>query len=231
MRDNLRAIFETLTLAGKDGKNPRSGPHSDMETTAPLRAALPGIFKRFKVKTFVDAGCGDWFWMQHVSLKGVKYIGCDISKDLLDEVSKKFSKTGVRFMHLDITSDPLPDSDMLMCRDCLVHLKLWLKWKFFENFAASKTKYLLMTFHTVQENVPVRVNSGFKPFNPMIAPFNFPAPLEIIPETSATPDDSGLRAEAANDHRSLGVWSHAQIVEVLAQRQAALDDASPTSDA
>jgi SAM-dependent methyltransferase len=231
MRDNLRAVFETKTWAGKEGKDPRSGPGSDLESTARLRAALPGVFKRFKVKTFVDAPCGDWFWMQHVNLKGIKYIGGDISKDLLDDVAKEFTKPGVRFMHLDITSDPLPDSDMLMCRDCLFHLKFWLKWKFFENFAASKTKYLMMTMHHVPENQMVMANGGFRRFNPMMAPFNFPAPLEIITETADTLSDDILRAETVNDHRSLGIWSHAQVVEVLAKRQTDAGDASPTSDA
>ncbi|MCX8509667.1 MAG: hypothetical protein ORN49_12460, partial [Rhodobacteraceae bacterium] len=81
MRDNLRSVFEKKSWAGINDA-PRSGPGSDMAATARLRAALPGVFQRYGVKTFFDAPCGDWFWMQHVDLSALSYIGADISGEL-----------------------------------------------------------------------------------------------------------------------------------------------------
>lgn len=181
-----------------------------MAATERLRAALPGLFGRYRVKTLIDAPCGDWFWMQAVDLTGITYIGGDISAGLIADNQARFAGPGVEFRHLDITSDPLPAGDLFLCRDCLFHLKFWLRWKFFENFVASANRNLLLTMHHVTENQLVLANGGFKRFNPTAAPFNLPAPLEIIRET---PDDT-----PKGEHRSLGLWSREQVAEALARR-------------
>ncbi|MCX8508081.1 MAG: hypothetical protein ORN49_04245, partial [Rhodobacteraceae bacterium] len=118
------------------------------------------------------------------------------------------------FRHLDITTDPLPYSDMMMCRDCLFHLKNWLRWKVLENFATSNSRYLMLTMHHVGMNTPVKVNGGFQRFNPTMAPFHLPTPLELINETA-----DGLADMTKGDHRSLGIWSHEQVAEALANRE------------
>jgi SAM-dependent methyltransferase len=207
MREKLRAYFENRSWAGGRGKSPRSGPGSSLESTAALRAALPRIFAQYSVKTFFDAPCGDWFWMQTVDLSGIDYIGADISKGLVDQNTASFGKDGVRFLHLDITSDPLPPSDLLLCRDCLFHLKFWLRWQFFENFANSQSRYLMLTMHHVAENQRLNGNGGFKPFNPMAEPFNLPEPLEQIAE------------QAGPEPRSLAIWTREQVAEAVANRR------------
>jgi hypothetical protein len=211
MRDNLRSVFETKSWAAI-GDAPRSGPGSDMAATARLRAALPGVFERYGVKTLFDAPCGDWFWMQHVDLSGITYIGADISGELIAENQSRFTAPNLGFRHLDITSDPLPQSDLMLCRDCLFHLKFWLRWKVLENFVASGSRYLMLTMHHVAVNNPVKVNGGFQRFNPMMAPFNFTAPIETIHETA------DQFASANHDHRSLGIWSRDQVVDALSRR-------------
>ena len=208
MREHLRASFENKTWANKRSKAPRSGPGSDMKSTAALRAALPRVFKDYDVRRFIDAPCGDWFWMQTVDLTGIDYIGADISKSLIDENAARFTRDGVRFLHLDITSDPLPAGDMLMCRDCLFHLKFWLRWRFFESFARSDIRHLMLTMHHIPQNEKARGNGSFTPFNPTIEPFNLPQPLELIDEDTDGPP------------RSLGIWTRQQIAETVARRSA-----------
>lgn len=218
MREDLRSSFETKDWSLGTDKS-KSGPGSDMDYTARLRAALPGVLERYQVKRFVDAPCGDWFWMQHVDLGGIDYIGGDISQSLVEENARRFGNSGARFIHLDITSDPLPECDLLMCRDCLFHLKFWLRWRFLENFAASKIPYLMTTMHHVDRNPRLKRNGAFARFNPMVAPFNFPAPLELITETTDTPVTTLIsKGEDVSQHRSLGIWSHDQISAVLAAR-------------
>ncbi len=222
MRDNLRSVFETKSWAAIGGA-PRSGPGSDMAATARLRAALPDVFERYGVKTMFDAPCGDWFWMQHVDLTGITYIGADISGELVAENQSRFTAPNLRFRHLDITSDPLPQSDLMLCRDCLFHLKFWLRWKVLENFVASGSRFLMLTMHHVAVNNPVKVNGGFQRFNPMMAPFNFTAPIEMIHETADQPDG------ANHDHRSLGIWSRDQVVDALSRRITLAEETATTS--
>lgn len=213
MRENLRATFENKTWASKRKNAPRSGPGSNMQSTAALRAALPRVFKEYAVHRFLDAPCGDWFWMQTVDLSGIDYIGADISLGLIEQNTASFGRDGVRFQHLDITSDPLPPSDMLLCRDCLFHLKFWLRWRFFENFVRSDIRYLMLTMHHVTQNQRVHGNGGFRPFNPTLEPFNLPQPLELIAE------------DAEGEPRSLGIWTHDQVAEAVANHS---DDGADT---
>lgn len=227
MREELRVAFEKKTWEGPNKERPRSGGGSSMQMTARLRANFPRIFEKYGVKTFLDAPCGDWFWMQHVDLSGISYIGGDISDEVVAANQARFSRPGARFLHLDITSDPLPAADLMMCRDCLMHLKTSMKWSFLQNFAVSNIPYLLTTVHHVLLNRVVKENGNFRRFNPMIAPFFFGPPLEMIPETADTLDADILEnREAAPDHRSVAIWSREQVLAVLASRGARKGEAS-----
>ncbi|WP_052265301.1 class I SAM-dependent methyltransferase [Ruegeria sp. ANG-R] len=218
MREGVRDAFEHKNWG--DRNTPRSGSGSTLDATAPLRGALPAIFERYSVKTFLDAPCGDWTWMQEVDLNGVHYIGGDISLEVVESVKEKHQALGREFFHLDITSDPLPKADLMMCRDCLFHLKWWLRWEFFENFAKSDIPYLLTTKHHNARNAKLRDNAAFKLFNPCAAPFNFPEPVEEISETGPYNDDPEfLQTRAGRQQRSVAIWSKEQVIDVLKQRE------------
>lgn len=220
MRDQLRDTFDKIDWSRE--RAPRSGVGSTLKNTARLRNALPRVFETYNVTTFFDAPCGDWFWMREVDLSGIKYIGADIAPSIVEaNVSEYGDRSGVSFEVVDITSDPLPKADMMLCRDCLFHLKFWLRWKFFENFAASEIPYLMLTMHHVPENKRLTENGGFRPFNPTKAPFNLPAPLELIPETmDAFPADIETNPELQRKkHRSVAVWSQEQVQEALDNRE------------
>jgi SAM-dependent methyltransferase len=225
MRDVLRAEFETKDWSGRNVGS-RSGAGSTLEATAALRAALPGLLARYGVRRFLDAPCGDWFWMQHVDLSGVTYIGGDISGDVIEAVVEQHAGAGREFRHLDITADPLPQADMMMCRDCLFHLKWWLRWRFFENFVESGIPWLLTSMHPTPVNRRLANNGGFAPFNPCAAPFNLADPVETISESGEINLDPAFLATArGRRQRLMGVWSRAQVIEAL-ERHAA-EEISP----
>jgi SAM-dependent methyltransferase len=213
MRENLKQAFEKKSWASGNPNAPRSGPGSDMPQTEAIRAALPDLFARYEVKRFLDAPCGDWFWMQHVDLEGVEYLGLDISSEVV-EANRTHETNGVSFGVLDVTSDPLPDADMMMCRDCLFHLKHQYKVAFFDNFLASSIPYLLTTSHTNINNMDLQRNGGFRHFNMQAAPFRFPEPLEIIIERDS---EFSSPKEALGDmnFRYMGLWSRAQVASTL----------------
>jgi SAM-dependent methyltransferase len=215
MRKMLRNVFEQKVWRGSD-EGSRSGPGSTMEATAKLRAALPGVFDRYDVKTFLDAPCGDWNWMSQVNLGNVAYIGGDIAEPVIADNIARFERPGVSFLHLDITSDPLPKADMIMCRDCLFHLKHKFRWLFFENFLASGIPHLMMTMHHLDRNRPLTTNGNYAAFSPMAEPFSFAAPLEMIHETmEALPADMS-REEKPLQYRSLGIWHRDAVADAVA---------------
>lgn len=216
MHKSLQAAFVDRSWAVPTRNIPRSGPGSTLEHTAGVRRALPKLFERYNVKTFVDAPCGDWHWMQHVPLDGVTYIGLDIVPDLVATNTRNFGAPNIRFDVADVTSDPLPKADMLMCRDCLFHLKFWLRWAFFETFAASGTPYLLTTMHSVSTNRNIPRNGGFRRFNPKLAPFNLGDPIEMFDDTPRVLDEGHDSTSPAE--RYMGLWHRDQVVAALARR-------------
>lgn len=225
MRTRVQKAFEERDWSD-GGRWPVSGKGSTLESTERLRKALPGLFKKYKVKTFVDAPCGDWHWMRHVDLGGITYIGGDVSSKLIEANEAEYADKNVRFMHLDITSDPLPEGDLFLCRDCLFHLKTWLRWEFFRNFAKSKNKYLLTTVVQTPANRNLRANGGFAAFNPLVEPYNFPKPKEFIPESS---DELKLadmsKAVDGFRNRASCLWSRKQIENAVKKYDATVSAA------
>jgi len=218
MRGSLRDAFEARDWSGRKVPS-RSGAGSTLAATGAVRAALPGIFDRYSVRRFLDAPCGDWFWMRETDLAGFEYIGGDISLEVIDGVRAAYQAPGRSFVHLDITSDPLPAVDMVMCRDCLFHLKWWLRWRFFRNFVESGIPWLLTTMHHTPVNRRLRKNGGFAPFNPWVDPLTPPAPVESFSETGTLDLSPGALATAAGRlQRSMGIWSRAQVIEALERR-------------
>ena len=216
MREKLKTSFSAIDWSERRKGIPRSGPGSTLEHTESLRGALPGIFKKYEVRSFVDAPCGDWHWMKHLDLSSITYSGLDIVPELVEKNAERFGRENVAFKVADITSDPLPYADMLMCRDCLFHLKFWLRWAFLENFVTSGTPYLLTTVHDNPVNRNVPQNGKFRWFNPRVAPFFLPHPLELVwdaPRGLQTLGDIDFRSK-----RYMGIWHRDQISIALSNR-------------
>ena len=112
-----------------------SGSGSNLESTNNVRNKLPQLINQFEVTSILDAPCGDFYWMKHVikNLK-IKYLGGDIVTEIIDENNKKYKSDIINFQKIDITADKLPDSDLMICRDCLFHFSYEDTFKFLENF-------------------------------------------------------------------------------------------------
>jgi hypothetical protein len=181
---------------------PRSGPGSSIEYTTPLRQAFPEVLDIFGVKTLLDAPCGDMTWMS-VMLNDVDitYIGGDIVKSIVDENIRNYSNSKTFFTHLDITKDPLPNSDMMLCRDCLFHFSFEYIRKALNNFYRSGIKYLMATNHIFGlPNVDIETGD-FRVLDLTQEPFLLGRPLYVVEE----------RGEAPGVLRQVSVWTREQI--------------------
>ena len=56
----------------------RSGEGSTQENTQNIRSELPKVLKKYKIKSMLDAPCGDFNWMNVIKNTSIKYIGGDI---------------------------------------------------------------------------------------------------------------------------------------------------------
>ena len=153
-----------------------SGTGSTLEATASIRYHLPIIFEKFQIKTFLDAPCGDFHWMRGVlkQHRHIQYIGGDIVEELIRKNNQRYSNDNISFSTLDITSDPLPDADLMLVRDCLFHLSYADINLFLENLSKSNISYILTTSH--REGVKNRdiVTGSYRDIHLFSDPFNWP---------------------------------------------------------
>jgi len=166
-------------------QNPQSvsGPGSTLEQTEALRFELPKLLQTLGIKTLLDAPCGDFNWMKEIDLTFLdSYIGADIVPELVESNQTRHSKPNITFKQLNIISDPLPQVDAILCRDCFIHLSFNDIFTAIANFKRSKSTYLLATTFTNAQNVFDIKTGGWHIINLTQYPFNFPEPLAIINE-------------------------------------------------
>lgn len=187
----------------------RSGTGSTIKYTENIRSAIPLILAKYGIKIVLDAPCGDFNWMSSViESVNVSYIGVDIVDEIIVKNQLQYGGDRVKFNNLDITKDPLPAADLLICRDCLFHLSNSDIRSFLINFASSQIKYLLTTTHVNRENKfhNEDINTGgFRLIDLFRAPFCFPSnPLERI--------DDWMHPEP---EREMCLWTQDQIKAML----------------
>lgn len=172
----------------------KSGEGSTLEQTKNIRESIPVVIKDFGISVFIDAPCGDFNWMQYVDMDLLeKYYGIDIVEDIIENNKVKYANEKIEFLNMDIANDPLPKGDLILCRDCLVHLTFRDGIKAIRNFKNSKINYLLTTTFVDRElNNDLKGNDVWRTLNMQLPPFNFPKPLVIINE-GCTEGDNNFR--------------------------------------
>jgi hypothetical protein len=212
----MQRVFDHIRRVNLwESQESASGRGSELACTAPLRAALPTLFQKFSITSILDAPCGDFNWMQHVSLAGIDYTGMDIVPDLIDRNQQRYATSSIRFAVGDITKDALPPVDLIISRDCLVHLSLSDACRALRQFQQSGSHYLLTT--TYPETLTNRdtPTGSWKSLNLCRPPFNLPAPLLLLPDPS---DDTG-----ANPDKSMGLWDLQTLTPPVVPRWSSLN--------
>ena len=179
-----------------------SGPGSGLARTAAFRDEIIDLLDALGARTVLDAGCGDFNWMKELSL-AQSYIGWDIVPELI-AANRKYASDKRSFVHGDISCGPLPNVDVIMCRDCLVHFPFAEVWQALRNFKRSGSRYLLATtfvFHPENVDIPC---GGWRTLNLERAPFNFPAPERAI-------DERCLHTGGIYADKRLALWRVEQI--------------------
>jgi SAM-dependent methyltransferase len=182
-----------------------SGLGSELDATAVLRAALPRLFKKLGVTSLLDAPCGDAGWINRADL-GVRYVGIDIVPSLVESLRARAAAGGIdgEYRLADLTRDPLPRCDAVLCRDALVHLSFANIERAVANFRASGAVWLIATtFPEWQVNGDCE-DGDWRALNFERAPFGWGPPVELLNE-NCQEAGGGWR------DKSLGVWRLAVI--------------------
>lgn len=194
-------IYRTNHWSGPDSV---SGEGASLDQTYVLQDQLPVLLQSLGIQTLLDAPCGDYSWMQTLDLPVTTYIGADIVASLVRENQTDYGSPQRQFVHLDITCDPLPPADLLLCRDCLVHFSFADIERTLVNMKASGIPYLLTTtFPACSENEDI-ITGDWRVLNLERSPFDLPPPLQLINEGCT--EGGGLFAD-----KSLGLWETCRI--------------------
>ena len=195
-----------------------SGIGSTLEYTKSIRLELPSIFNHFSIKKVFDGGCGDFNWMQHVLQNtDVEYIGADIVKQLIVDNNKKYKNDKTSFINVDLTKDPIPKVDLMICRDCIFHLSYSDTMAVLNNFLASGTTYLLATTHKspagpennlIVDNRDI-ISGDYRLIDLFAPPYNFPPSALAFIEDNNSENDAEV---------ILGLWTRDQILEAMSKQ-------------
>ena len=193
LKSRFKAIYDTGVWQHGHDTTPGSGQGSSLAATEALRQALPALLNELNARTLLDVGCGDFSWMQHVSIEQ-DYVGVDVVESVVDANSKLYGRAGRDFKALDATSDELPDADVVLCREVMFHLSFDDMQKLLRNVLSKKRTYLIATSDRLtafNSDIPT---GDFRLLNLEISPLKFPPPDRVI-------DDSAVFAR-----RIIGVW-------------------------
>jgi hypothetical protein len=197
---STKEIFSYIYNVGHWGSEETlSGHGSKMAETQIVRRLLPQLFKQFDIKTFLDLPCGDFNWMRTVDLTELTYIGADIVSEVIQKNQLVYGNSQRTFIELDAIQNEIPKVDLILCRDCLVHLPVEDVKKVIQNFKRSGSTYLLATTYPKNLKNSFLKTGHWWPQNFLIEPFNFPQPIMIIDEESTVGPDQEYQ-------KCLGLW-------------------------
>ena len=190
---NTKKVFRSIYKKNAWGaKESISGPGSTLAYTIQLRQKLPGILASIGIKTLLDAPCGDCNWISKIELTGITYTGADIVPEIIE--ANKIKYPDKNFINKNIIADKLPATDIVLCRDCFIHLRNAAIINALQNFKRSGIRYLLASTYPVERNTEI-LTGHFRPVNLELPPFNLEAPLQKIKDF---PEGSTVRY--------LGLW-------------------------
>lgn len=176
--------------------HPAAGPsilafHGDPRPENLLKA---GIWSRFP-----HLCRGPVRWMQHVNLVGIDDLGGDIVPELIKANQRVQSRPGVSFQVVDLIKGPVPKADVVLVRDCLVHLSYEHIAAALANIAQSGSTWLLTTtFPDTPANEDIATGE-WRAIDLTKAPFALPHPERLVEEGQA-------HLKGQRSDKMLGLW-------------------------
>ena len=115
---------------------------------------------------------------------GLAYHGIDIVPGLIADLQQRADAGELpgTYKLADLTCDDLPGCDVILCRDCLVHLSFANVERAVANMARSGATWLITTTFTDWDGNADCEDGDWRALNMESAPFSWPQPEVLINE-------------------------------------------------
>jgi hypothetical protein len=171
--ETFRKIYRTNYWGDNESV---SGPGSNKVSTNELVSFLVDFVEKEKIKKIHDCPCGDFNWMSEILTQiDSEYLGSDIVEDIVLKNTERYSSERITFKVKNIITDELGSSDLLITRDCLIHLSNDNVRKVVDNIKRSNVKYWATTRHIEYPKlINADISNGdFRALDIEEAPFDF----------------------------------------------------------
>jgi 2-polyprenyl-3-methyl-5-hydroxy-6-metoxy-1,4-benzoquinol methylase len=174
-------IYRERVWGKNDAGVGTSGSGSTLTATAQYRSYLQAFLKEHKIKSVVDAGCGDWEFSKAMDWTGVDYKGYDIVESVVAKDKQTYEKPNIHFFVGNVITDDLPAADLFIMKHVLQHLPNDDVNRVIGKMG--KYKHILLT-----DSVDRRTLSGdnrdisigsFRLFDPTMPPFSLPGTKDL----------------------------------------------------
>jgi hypothetical protein len=178
---DAQKIFTEIYVSNRWGDpESRSGPGSSVFRTRLVRPALSSLLRNLEVQSVLDLACGDFNWMRFTEMPEILYIGADVVPEIVGQNHDFYANDWRRFVCLNMITDPLPQAELILCRDGLVHLSFADIAATLRQMRSCGARYLLVTtFDEHPTNEDIRTGD-WRPLNLQLSPFSFPHPMSKI---------------------------------------------------
>jgi hypothetical protein len=131
----------------------------------------------------------------------IHYIGGDIVDSLIEKNIQLYEDEKTSFKQIDLSKDELPEADIILVRDCLMHMSVEDAGECLKNIQKSNVKHILASTYpeNKQNNLSFKTSASLSRHNLEAPPFNLDKPI--------------LYLNDANKHvplKSLGLWKVAE---------------------
>jgi SAM-dependent methyltransferase len=174
-KERFTAIYDTYFWHSVES---RSGRGSEYRNTENIRSELPIIIDKFEICSIVDAACGDFNWMRYIiPSTAVSYTGLDIVDSVIAKNNRNYASSNINFFVADICHERIPSCDLLIVRDCLIHMSYDDINDFFKNVSMCEYRYLLTTTYVDNTHHSIQnrdiATGGHRKIDIFAPPFNF----------------------------------------------------------
>ena len=131
-----------------NGEQSRSGPGSEGICANDKILCLKFILQKFNIKSIVDIGCGDMFWMKDLIVENsdvISYIGVDVSHSVIKENKRKAFPDHIQFKHTTEIDFERVEADSFIAFDVFGHMLHEEIVELLKRIIKSNVKYLIVT--------------------------------------------------------------------------------------